>query len=104
MGHRILAVKEEQGKVKCSQADCGLERLSRQELGGFCLRVRDKHRAGCCDGPVLRSFNRHCSLEITTLKRAADVITALKASVTFAGQHACALKVHMQMFIKVGDV
>lgn len=36
MGHRISAVKEEQGKIKWSQADCGLERLSRQELGGFC--------------------------------------------------------------------
>lgn len=53
--------------------DCGFEALSRQELGGFCLRVADKQSAGYCDGPVLRSPIRHCSLEITALKQAADV-------------------------------
>lgn len=87
MGESILAVKEEQGKIKWSQADwesrLWIWAAKQTGTGRFCLRVRDKHRAGCCDGPVLRSFNRHCSLEITTLKWAADVVTALKASVRF---------------------
>lgn len=76
-GDHVLAVKEERRKGKkegkIGREDCGFEALSRQELGSFCLRVADKQSAGCCDGPVLRSPIRHCSLEITALKQAADV-------------------------------
>lgn len=72
-----MAVKEERRKEKkegkIGREDCGFEALSRQELGGFCLGVADKQSTGCCDGPVLRSPIRHCSLEITALKQAADV-------------------------------
>lgn len=53
--------------------DCGSKALRRQELGGFCLRIRSKHTTRCCDGPVLCSPIRHSGLKITTHKWAADV-------------------------------
>ena len=68
-GDHVLAGGEDGGE-QIGRADCGFEALSGQELGGFCLRVRGKQRAGCCDGPMLRSPIRH---QITTLKWAADV-------------------------------
>lgn len=75
--------EEKRQEEQIGTVDCGFGTLNRQELGGFYLRIRDQHTAGCCDGPLLciphqtlRPENQHPQMSCRCGRRGSKIPTS----------------------------